>query len=105
MIIYKEYKEIEIKDIKGCNINVKNTDKLNSIYSEIKAIEKDSIRKPIEVIEENNGYRILHGDKKLLAAKMLGYQKIPCLVRDLTMEIFLRKVMKNLRLKEEDLYI
>ncbi|MBS5863773.1 MAG: ParB N-terminal domain-containing protein [Clostridium sp.] len=105
MRIYKEYKEIAIKDIKGCNINAINKNNVDMIYLERKAIKRDGIRKPIEVIETENGYQILNGRKRLLAAKTLGYDKVPCLIRDRMKEILLRKVMKKLMLTEEDLTI
>ena len=105
MKIYKEYKEIEIKDIKGCNINIMNKEKLDKIYLEKEEIKKHGIVKPIEVIETINGYRILKGENKVIAAKRLGYDKIPCLIRDKVKEILLRKLMKKLMLKEENLNI
>ena len=99
---YKEYKEIEIKDIKGCNYNENNKDNLDKIYLQINAIRKHGIGKPIEVIEVGNGYRILKGKSKMLAAKTLGYDKIPCLIRDTKQEILLRKINKIFRLEDEN---
>ena len=99
---YKEYKEIEIKDIKGCNyiaITVANLDKICMQRDEIR---KHGIGKPIEVIEAGNGYRILKGRFKMIAAKTLGYDKIPCLIRDTKQEILLRKLNKIYKLEDKN---
>ena len=99
---YKEYKEIEIKDIKGCNyiaITVANLDKICMQRDEIR---KHGIGKPIEVIEVGNEYRILKGRFKMIAAKTLGYDKIPCLIRDTKQEILLRKLNKIFKLEDKN---
>ena len=98
----RSYKEIEIKDIKGCNyiaITVANLDKICMQRDEIR---KHGIGKPIEVIEVGNGYRILKGRFKMIAAKTLGYDKIPCLVRDTKQEILLRKINKIFKLEDKN---
>ena len=66
------------------------------------AIRKHGIGKPIEVIEVGNGYRILKGRFKMIAAKTLGYDKIPCLIRDTKQEILLRKLNKIFKLEDEN---
>ncbi len=99
---YKEYKEIEIKDIKGCKYNENNKANLDKIYLQIDAIRKHGIGKPIEVIEAGNGYRILKGRLKMIAAKTLGYDKIPCLIRDTKQEILLRKINKIFKLEDKN---
>ena len=98
----RSYKEIEIKDIKGCNyiaITVANLDKICMQRDEIR---KHGIGKPIEVIEVGNGYRILKGRFKMIAAKTLGYDKIPCLIRDTKQEILLRKLNKIYKLEDKN---
>ena len=98
----RSYKEIEIKDIKGCNyiaITVANLDKICMQRDEIR---KHGIGKPIEVIEVGNGYRILKGRFKMMAAKTLGYDKIPCLIRDSKQEILLRKINKIFKLEDKN---
>ena len=99
---YKEYKEIEIKDIKGCNYNENNKANLDKICMQRDEIRKHGIGKPIEVIEVGNGYRILKGRFKMIAAKTLGYDKIPCLIRDTKQEILLRKINKIFKLEDEN---
>lgn len=99
---YKEYKEIEIKDIKGCKYNENNKNNLYKICLQADAIRKHGIDKPIEVIEAGNGYRILKGKFKMIAAKTLGYDKIPCLIRDTKQEILLRKINKIFKLEDKN---
>lgn len=102
MKIYKEFKEIEIKDIKGCNYNENNKANLDKIYLQINAIRKHGIGEPIEVVEAGNEYRILKGKFKMLAAKTLGYDRIPCLIRDTKQEILLRKINKIFKLEDKN---
>ena len=99
---YREYKEIEIKDIKGCNYIAITVANLDKICLQINAIRKYGIGKPIEVIEAGNGYRILKGKFKMIAAKTLGYDKIPCLIRDTKQEILLRKLNKIYKLEDKN---
>lgn len=99
---YKEYKEIEIKDIKGCNYIAITVANLDKICLQRNAIRKYGIGKPIEVIEVGNGYRILKGRFKTIAAKTLGYDKIPCLIRDTKQEILLRKLNKIYKLEDKN---
>ena len=99
---YKEYKEIEIKDIKGCKYNENSKANLDKICLQRDAIRRHGIGKPIEVIEAGNGYRILKGKFKMIAAKKLGYDKIPCLIRDTKQEILLRKINKIFKLEDKN---
>ena len=99
---YKEYKEIEIKDIKGCNYIAITVANLDKICMQRDKIRKHGIGKPIEVIDVGNGYRILKGRFKMIAAKTLGYDKIPCLIRDTKQEILLRKINKIFKLEDKN---
>ena len=99
---YKEYREIEIKDIKGCNYIAITVANLNKICMQRDEIRKHGIGKPIEVIEVGNGYRILKGRFKMIVAKTLGYDKIPCLIRDTKQEILLRKINKIFKLEDKN---
>ena len=98
----RSYKEIEIKDIKGCNYIAITVANLDKICMQRDAIRKHGIGKPIEVIEVGNGYRILKGRFKMIAAKTLGYDKIPCLIRDTKQEILLRKINKIFKLEDKN---
>lgn len=102
MKVYKEYKEIEIKDIKGIKANKICGRNLEKVCRYIEAIKKEEIKKPFEVIQEENGYYVLDSRIRLLAAKAVGYDKVPCLIRDTKQEILLRKLNKIFKLEDEN---
>ena len=102
MKVYKEYKEIEIKDIKGVKANKICSRNLEKVCRYIEAIKKEEIKKPFEVIQEENGYYVLDSRIRLLAAKAVGYDKIPCLIRDTKQEILLRKLNKIFKVEDEN---
>ena len=101
MKVYKEYKEIEIKDIKGDKSNATCSRNLEKVFRYMEVIKK-GIKKPFEVIQKENGYYVLDGGIKLLATKALGYDKVPCLIRDTKQEFLLRKLNKIFQLEDED---
>lgn len=102
MKVYKEYKEIEVKDIKGVKANTICSRNLEKVCRYMKVIKKEGIKKPFEVIQKENGYYVLDGGIRLLAAKALGYDKVPCLIRDIKQEILLRKLNRIFRLEDEN---
>ena len=102
MKVYKEYKEIEIKDIKGDKSNAICSRNLEKVFGYMEVIKKEGIKNPFEVIQKENGYYVLDGGIKLMAAKMLGYDKVPCLIRDIKQEILLRKINKIFKLEGEE---
>ncbi len=102
MKVYKEYKEIELKDIKGDKSNVICSRNLEKVFKYMEVIKKEEIKKPFEVIQKENGYYVLDGRIKLLATKALGYDKVPCLIRDIKQEILLRKINKIFKLEGEE---
>ena len=95
-------KEIEVKDIKGVKANAICSRNLERVCRYMKVIKKEGIKKPFEVIQKENGYYILDGGIRLLAAKALGYNKVPCLIRDTKQEILLRKLNKIFQLEDEN---
>lgn len=102
MKVYKEYKEIEVKDIKGVKANAICSRNLEKVCRYMEVIKKEGIKKPFEVIQKENGYYVLDGGIRLLAAKALGYNKVPCLIRDTKQEILLRKLNKIFKLEDEN---
>ena len=102
MKVYKEYKEIEIKDIKGIKANKICGRNLEKVCRYIEAIKKEGIKKAFEVIQEENGYYIFRDEARLVAAKAVGYDKVPCLIRDIKQEILLRKVNKILKIEDKN---
>lgn len=102
MKIYKEFKEIEIKDIKGVRYNRICNRYLEKVCRYIETIKSNGIKKPFEIIQKENGYYILNDKIKLVAAKAVGYDKVPCLIRNIEQEILLRKVNKILKSENEN---
>lgn len=102
MKVYKNYKEIEIKDIKGDKSNAICSRNLEKVFRYMEVIKKEGIKKPFEVIQKENGYYVLDGGIKVLATKALGYDKVPCLIRDIKQEILLRKINKIFKLEGEE---
>lgn len=102
MKVYKEYRKIKIKDIKGVKANAICSINLEKVCRYMEVIKKEGIKKPFEVIQKENGYYILDGGIRLLAAKALGYNKVPCLIRDTKQEILLRKLNNIFQLEDED---
>ena len=54
MKVYKNYKEIEIKDIKGARVDLYNEGIINKVDRAREVIKREGIKKPIEVIEIEN---------------------------------------------------
>lgn len=102
MKVYKEYKEIEIKDIKGVKYNRIYNRNLEKVCRYMKTIKRNGIKKPFEIIQKENGYYIFRDEARLVAAKAVGYDKVPCLIRDIKQEILLRKINKILKIEDEN---
>ena len=68
----------------------------------METIKSNGIKKAFEIIQMENGYYILNNKIKLVAAKAVGYDKVPCLIRDIKQEILLRKVNKIFKIEEEN---
>ncbi len=92
MKVYKKYKEIETKDIKGVKANAICSRNLEKVCRYMEVIKKEGIKKPFEVIQKENGYYVLDGGIRLLAVKALGYDKVPCLIRDTKQKNFIKKI-------------
>ena len=102
MKVYKNYKEIEIKDIKGVRIDLYNETIINKVNRERERIKTRGFKRPFDVVERENEYYLIGDRISFVAAKTLGYDKIPCLIRDIEKEILLRRLCKKLRLNGED---
>lgn len=102
MKVYKNYKEIEIKDIKGAKVDLYNEGIIHKVDRERKMIKSRGFRRPFEVVKMGNEYHSISDRMSFVAAKVLGYDEIPCLIRDIEKEILLRRLCKKLRLDGED---
>jgi len=102
MKVYKNYKEIEIKDIKGARVDLYNESIISKVNRERDRIKMRGFRRPFEVVKMGNEYHLISDRISFVAAKILGYDKIPCLIRDIEKEILLRRLCKKLGLDDED---
>ena len=102
MKVYKNYKEIEIKDIKEVRVDLYNEGIIHKVDRARKMIKSRGFRRPFEVVKMGNEYHLISDRISFVAAKTLGYDKIPCLIRDIEKEILLRKLCKKLGLDSED---
>lgn len=102
MKVYKNYKEIEIKDIKGARVDLYNESIISKVNRERDRIKMRGFRRPFDVVERENEYYLIGDRISFVAAKILGYDKIPCLIRDIEKEILLRKLCKKLAINSKD---
>ena len=68
----------------------------------METIKRNGIKNPFEIIQKENGYYIFRDEARLVAAKAVGYEKVPCLIRDTKQEILLRKLNKIFKLEDEN---
>lgn len=102
MKVYKGYKEIETKDIKGVKYNRTCNRNLEKVCRYMETIKRNGIKKPFEIIQKENGYYIFRDEARLVAAKAVGYDKVPCLIRDINQEILLRKTNRIFKIEDEN---
>lgn len=102
MKVYKNYKEIEIKNIKGARVNLYNESIISKVNRERDRIKTRGFKRPFDVVERENEYYLIGDRISFVAAKTLGYDKIPCLIRDIEKEILLRRLCEKLRMNGEN---
>ena len=98
MKVYKNYKEIEIKDIKGARVDLYNEGIISKVDRAREMIKMRGFKRPFEVVKIGDEYHLISDRISFVAAKILGYDKIPCLIRDMKKEILLRRLCKKLEL-------
>ena len=96
MKIYRSYKEIEIKDIRGARVDMDNKEIIDKVDRRKNMIEMRGFRRPFEVVKIGDEYHLISDRISFVAAKILGYDKVPCLIRDMKKEILLRRLCKKL---------
>ena len=78
MKVYKNYKEIEIKNIKGARVDLYNESIISKVNRERDRIKMRGFKRPFEVVKMGNEYHLISDRISFVAAKTLGYDKIPC---------------------------
>ncbi len=81
-----EIKRIPIKDIKGGEMDLEEIHRVyqQEIDSIAKSILKKGLLQPIVVTRalDGDGYIVQFGEKRLLACKQIGWEKVPCVVNN-----------------------
>jgi len=80
----REYKEIPIEDL----LEPQTPVRLNAEDDEIKELAESintiGLLEPLVVRPEGSKYRVVCGHRRLLACKLIGMDKIPCIITDKT---------------------
>lgn len=99
---YREYKEIDERYVKGPGMDWKNKHIKHKVYKTIKKMERKGIKRSFKVIKIGDVYCVM-GDKiRFIAAKILAFEKLPCLIIDANKRRFLlRKNYKRNEIKDE----
>lgn len=99
---YIEYKEIDERNVKGRKVDIHSRYVKYKLYKAIKMIEKEGILKPFVVMRRGTNYYVKSDNIRFIAAKMLGFEKIPCLIIDTSeRKSYLEKHFKKSNLKDE----
>lgn len=99
---YIEYKEIDERNVKGRKVDIHSRHVKYKLYKAIKMIEKEGILKPFVVMRRGTNYYVKSDNIRFIAAKMLGFEKIPCLIIDTNKRrLLLRKNFKRNEIKDE----
>lgn len=93
--IYEEYKMINVNEIEGARVPIRDKGIKKAIIRAQNNIIRYGFKSPFEVEKRGNKYRITAGRIHFIAAKNMGYEEIPCLVRNRTKEAILFKLIKK----------
>ena len=93
--VYEEYKIINVNEIEGARIHIKDKRIKDAIIRAENNIIRYGFKSPFEVEKTGNKYRITAGRIHFIAAKNMGYKEVPCLVRNKAKEAILFKLFKK----------
>lgn len=93
--VYEEYKIINVNEIEGARVHIKDKRIKDAIIRAENNIIRYGFKSPFEVVKTGNKYRITDGRIHFIAAKNMGYEEVPCLVRNRAKEAILFKLLKK----------
>lgn len=93
--VYEEYKIINVNEIEGARVHIKDKRIKEAIIRAENNIIRYGFKSPFEVEKTGNKYRITAGKIHFIAAKNMGYEEVPCLVRNRAKEAILFKLFKK----------
>ena len=88
----------ELSTFKILPFDLYNESIISKVNRAREMIKSRGFRRPFEVVKMGNEYHLISDRISFIAAKTLGYDKIPCLIRDMKKEILLRRLCKKLEL-------
>lgn len=72
-----------------------NTEELEALTASIK---EQGIIQPLVVVRAEGGYELVAGERRLRAAKLAGYEEVPCIIKELTEEQLLEvSIVENIQ--------
>jgi len=83
----REYKvrEINVQNISESNSQARTTFDENKLNELKNSIQKNGLLQPLIVQEvEPNKYKLIAGERRLRASKMVGLEKVPCRIKDIS---------------------
>lgn len=92
---YEEYKIINVNEIEGARVHIKDKRIKDAISRAENNIIRYGFKSPFEVQKTGNKYKITAGRIHFIAAKNMGYEVVPCLVRNRAKEAILFKLLKK----------
>lgn len=93
--VYEEYKMINVNGIEGARVPVKDRGIKDAIIRAENNIIRYGFKSPFEVEKKGNKYRITAGIIHFIAAKNIGYEEVPCLIRNRAKEAIFFKLLKK----------
>ena len=93
--IYEEYKIINVNEIEGARVHIKDKRIKEAMIRAENNIIRYGFKSPFEVEKKGNKYRITAGRIHFIAAKNIGYEEVPCLVRNRAKEAIFFKLLKK----------
>ena len=93
--VYEDYKMINVNEIEGARVPIKDKRIKDAISRAENNIIRYGFKSPFEVQKTGNKYRITAGRIHFIAAKNMGYEVVPCLVRNRAKEAILFKLLKK----------
>jgi ParB family chromosome partitioning protein len=98
-----EVEMIEISDIVSNPYQPRDTFESNSIKELADSIDSFGIIQPLTIRERKDKYELIAGERRLRAAKFLGYEKVPAIVRNFNnQEMAEIALVENLQRKDLD---
>lgn len=94
--LYEDFKMINVNEIEGARLSIKDNRVKDAIIRAENNIIKYGIKSSFEVIKSGNKYKLIAGRLHFIAAKNLGYEIVPCLIRNRFKEAVLFKILKNI---------